>query len=206
METTGNTAADKMDSLLFVVLVPHRDCLPDLELYRRRLFTAGMDGAWSFPAAVPLALLKRPLSANELKAAAAELRKYLGNKKIVSSEEGECGGWIFGGLSLRFFGPILEMPQPAFPADAVLRRWEKTILAPAIIAPGSCFQSSTIPEGPAITWTSRAAALANLTLDPVFSAAEAGTGCAGSFDADYSFTWEMGPLYWLPRHTGKKNA
>ena len=187
METTGNTTADRPDSLLFVVLIPHRDCLPGLELYRRRLFAMGMDGAFSFPAAAPLALINRPLNPIELKTAAAELRKLLDNKKIISSKESECNGFIHGKLPVRFFGPVLELPLPAFPADAVLYQWEEPILAPVILASGSISPSC---DGPVLTQVSRAAALANLVLTPVVS-------------MDNSFTWKFGPLYWLPRKAAK---
>ena len=200
METTRSTAADRPGPLLFVVLVPHRDCLPVLEAYRRRLFSAGLDGAHSFPAAAPLALLKRPLCPGELKTAAAELRKLLGDKKIVSLKESECSGWTFGRkTTIRFFGPVLELPLPAFPADAVLQRWEEPILAPAILSSGSCPSRKDVMVPLLLP---RAAALTNLALTPVFSAVETG---AGSFDGEYSFTWKLGPLYWLPRHAGKKS-
>jgi len=183
--------------LLFVVLVPHRDCFPALEAYRRNLFASGFDGACSFPAAAPLALLSRPLEPGELKSAAAETRKLLGGRKIVSAGEDERGGWTSAGDSphtVRFFGLRMDMPVPAFPGDAVTLHWEKPILAPAIIygaqdRPG---QRPAIPRGPAPenrTGTDiafRAAALANMALTPVP-------------EMDYSYTWKTGPLFWLPR-------
>ena len=82
------------------------------------------------------------------------------------------------------------MPLPAFPPDAVLYQWEKPILAPAIITsddnPELSFNKA-LPE-----FSFRAAALANLTLEPVLY-------------NQHSFTWEMGPLHWLP-HNRKKES
>jgi len=184
--------------LLFAVLVPHRDCLPALETYRRNLFASGFDGAYSFPAAAPLALLRRPLESGELKSAAAELRKLLGDRKIVSIGigQGECCGAGFSGDSsneLRFFGLRLDVPLPAFPGGAVILRWEKPILAPAVMygpqgherRPAIRPLAEANPSG--MDSLSRAAALANLALTQIP-------------EADYSFTWKMGPLFWLPKH------
>ncbi|MCL1927300.1 MAG: hypothetical protein FWG07_00715 [Treponema sp.] len=189
-----NSVEDTVSPLLFVVLVPHRDCLPALEAYRRNMFAAGFDGAFSFPAAAPLALLKRPLDAMELKTAAVELRKNLGNKRFNTGYS-ECSAWNTTINELRFFGLTLELPQPAFPPDAIVKVWEKPILAPAIIVPdgiASTMHSSSFNSGLSF----RAAALANLALQPVGSAE------ASSFEKDFSFTWKLGSLYWLPRYKG----
>ena len=54
IENGGKSTAHTISSpLLFVVLVPHRDCLAALEAYRRNLFAFGLNGAFSFPAAAP---------------------------------------------------------------------------------------------------------------------------------------------------------
>ena len=174
---------ESSEKLLFAVLVPHRDCFPVLETYRRNLFARGIDGAFSFPAAAPLALLKRPLKTAELKNTAAELRKNLRDEKIVCTGYSECSAW---NTEIRFFGMTLDLPLPAFPPDAVLQLWEKPILAPAIITPDDNPElksiANTVPE-----LSFRAAALANLALQPVPN-------------TPYSFTWEMGSLHWLPRY------
>ncbi|GHV85335.1 hypothetical protein AGMMS50230_09430 [Spirochaetia bacterium] len=178
------------------VLVPHRDCLPALELYRRSLFAAGLDGAFSFPAAAPLAVLERPLPQAELKAAAAELRSLLGNRKITVVDQTECSGWSPG---IRFFGPILDLPPPVFPGT--LQRWEQPVLAPAILAgtadsgmdaAGFGTDAAGLPETPKPALSFRAAALAQLRLTP--------SPCGA---VDYSFIWELSPLCWLPRPASK---
>ena len=227
--------AEKVPPLLFAVLVPHRGCLLALEEYRRDLFTKGFEGAFSFPSAAPLALLKRPLNSGELKKAAAELGKNLEGKKIVCSGFSEYSVQtesLTTPVTIRFFGAVLELPLPFFPEDAVLHIWEKPVLAPAIIAPGKLgltekfvtsrsalafspvsmkryenaairkvseqvFQTiqtppipqEALPEFAGIkspVLVSRAAALANLALYPVPG-------------MEYSFTWELGYPYWLPR-------
>ena len=209
METAPNgieSIAEKAASpLLLAALVPHRDCLPALEACRRVLFAVGVEGAFSFPAAAPLALLNRPLGPSELTSAAAELRELLGGKKIVVGGQGICGGWAGAEVTgaVRFYGPVLELPSVAFPPDAVVQSWEKPILAPAILASGG----SVPPEMPPPAVSFRAAALANLAMKPVSAGAGAekpGSKGISCFEERYSFTWTMGPLFWLPRYSRQK--
>jgi hypothetical protein len=61
--------------LHFIVLLPHRDSLGPIRTLKNRLFAAGFLGAFSFPAAAPLALTARPFTGEELRALAADLRK-----------------------------------------------------------------------------------------------------------------------------------
>ena len=184
------------ETWLFAVLVPHRDCLPALELYRKSLFSSGMDGGFSFPAAAPLALLYRPLNKAELKNAATELRRRQGEKHFVCIEQKENSIFKAGhnnaaeqdntGNTLRFFGPSLELPCIYFPDDSVLQQWKIPILAPAILAPGDN-TPNPLPQAPNFSF--RAAALANLCFSRELS----------GFDTAYSFSWELGPLQWLPK-------
>ena len=203
METTGSDfllsltddlpALRSDQALRFIVLVPHRDCLPALQTYRRSLFAAGLSGAFAFPAVAPLALLKRPLDTAELKNAAADIRKNLGGGKIAAVHRIECDGWdcAVKAQAPRFFGAGLDLPLPVFPPDAVLQIWEKPILAPALLAAGETAASA---EHIGLDLCFRAAALANLALQPV-------QRMVNREDAiHYSFSWSMGPLFWLPRH------
>jgi hypothetical protein len=185
-------------TLHFLVLVPHRDCLPSLEAYRRVLFSRGFNGAFSFPAVAPLALLDRPLGSGLVKAAAAELREGLGDKKVTPQGLELCPAWgIF-----RFSGPGLDLPLISIPAPAgsefpvVLQRWEKPLLAPVLLAHGSDGNPFSDPvAGPMPRFVSfRAMALANLALNQHVETVQ---DC-DSFDADFSFTWELGQLHWLP--------
>jgi hypothetical protein len=183
MKTAGKRGHSAPENCLYLaVLVPHRDCLPALEEYRRSLFATGLSGAYSFPIATPLALLSRPLAGQELKAAAANMRSMLGEKKLAPGPAAESSA---PGCSLRFFGPSLEVPPLSLPPEAVSSLWEKPLLAPAVLGPGD--DTANLAGPPEFSF--RAAALANLTLWP----AECG-------EADYSFQWEIGRLFWLPKH------
>jgi hypothetical protein len=197
---------DRTGSFLFAALVPHRNAVFIVEKFRQQLFAIGLDGAFSFPAAAPLALLSRPLLETELKTAAAELRTLLGERKIIlSAPYGESPpGKSVPELSFRplfvpppagsseglsFFGPCLDMPLPALPESAVLARWEKPALAPVILGRGGAELvrglADKLPSPPELSF--RAAALANLAVYP-----------AGNGEAGYSYAWELGRLYWLP--------
>ncbi|MDR0403257.1 MAG: hypothetical protein LBH35_06675 [Treponema sp.] len=183
---------DRAGFFLFAVLVPHRNAVFVIEQFRQKLFAAGFDGAFSFPAAAPLALLSRPLAGAELKAAAADLRKLLGSGKITLAaapkESPALAADSFSPEGPSFFGPRLDMPFPALPASAVLARREKPVLAPAVLGRGGAERpcpAAELPSPPELSF--RAAALANLGVYP-----------AGNGEADYSYTWEMGRLYWLP--------
>jgi hypothetical protein len=92
---------------------------------------------------------------------------------------------------LSFFGPCLDTPLPAFPESAVLARWEKPVLAPAILGSGGAERvrglADKLRDTPPPELSFRAAALANLAVYP-----------AGNGEADYSYAWELGRLYWLP--------
>jgi hypothetical protein len=189
---------DRAGFFLFAVLVPHSNVVFVIEKFRQQLFALGLDGAFSFPAAAPLALLSRPLLGTELRTAAAELRKLLGERKIVLSVPPETTLPEPPAVSLciaspqtdrlSFFGPCLDMPFPALPESAVLVRWEKPVLAPAILGRDTELVRSLadkLPSPPELSF--RAAALANLAVYP-----------AGNGEAGYSYTWELDRLYWLP--------
>jgi hypothetical protein len=185
-----------METVKFAALVPHRDCRAAVEKYRRTLFAKGFTGAFAFPAVAPLAFLGRPLDPAELKNAALNLRENLGEKKICCS--GYSGYSTGNGSSagLRFFGVTLDMPLLAFPTGAVLRQWENPILAPALVFPEDGPEQLPVTGMPEPEISFRAAALANLA----FTWMGNPLGITGS----HSFTWDLGPLFWLPRYSGKK--
>jgi hypothetical protein len=88
------------------------------------------------------------------------------------------------GCRIRFFGPSLALPPPFLPRDAVISIWEKPLLAPAVLdANDDAPEKTDLPQ-----FSFRAAALANLTLRS-----------AGCGEAAYSFIWEIGRLFWLPK-------
>jgi hypothetical protein len=200
-----------METLYFLVIVPHRDCLPSLEAYRADFFSHGFDGAFSFPAVAPLALLERPLASALLKTAAVTLREQLGDKKLTPAGLETSPAWD----GFHFMGPALDLPPISLSAPAgiaannappvVLYHWEKPVLAPVLLAPNTNNTPLNTPASvPAPRFAFfRAMALANLTLN-TNAIKTAPAGCE-SFDADYSFMWELGELHWLPRPVPRAN-
>jgi hypothetical protein len=192
------------------VLVPHRDSRRLAEARRSSLFAAGFTGAWSFPAVAPLARLSRPLTAPELKALAASLREAVlaGGRdgRIATGEPADlqCPG-VDGGLegALRFWGPSLDLPVPAWediraietaesPAgmSSVYSPFSAAVLCAALV-PGGVPPGVSLPVIPALSF--RAAAVANMAVIPLTA------GAAG-----YSFRWRIGPLFWLPKQPAKR--
>jgi len=185
----------------FIILIPHRDSLKPLEEYRRRLFTAGFCGAYSFPMVAPLARVSRPFSREELKELARNIRKLppQGSEGAKSADEkiksAGTGLAAFPG-NLTFFGPLLDLPlkESLFPQtskDKILHVLSSPVLCAAIVSSHMNAGGETqIPEeAPALSF--RAASLANLAIRPL---------AAG--DSDYSFEWRIGPPAWLPKHKG----
>ncbi|GHU06190.1 hypothetical protein FACS1894147_12920 [Spirochaetia bacterium] len=169
----------------FAVLIPHRDTGVLIRPYRRSLFAAGLAGAWSFPDAVPLARLPKPLSADELKTLALALRD-------LSLEDGRKGWFRSAGVAVEtlpgfagFYGPLLDIPAPQarlFPAEKLLYCFPRLVLGAALIGDTPPAQ---LPEVPAISF--RAAAVSNLILRPLSSG-----------DEQFSFSWKFGKPVWLP--------
>ncbi|MDR0639747.1 MAG: hypothetical protein LBG27_12755 [Spirochaetaceae bacterium] len=58
----------------FLVIVPHRDCLKKIHTENRRRFAAGNALALSFPAVYPVMRVERPLTREQLKRVAHDLR------------------------------------------------------------------------------------------------------------------------------------
>jgi hypothetical protein len=178
-------------------LIPHRDSRRILRAYSGELFARGFAGAWSFPWAVPLALLTRPLEGAELSFLARSVRK----RSLAAPGEGKFAA-----------GPPLRSPLPEFPpfsrgkglppgaslwgpeiglrlrgedfgpfgALALRRVFHRPVLACAVLE-----ETEEPPPPPAFSFAS--AAVANMSYRLL-----------GSGDAAYSFSWEIGELHWLP--------
>ena len=58
----------------FLVIVPHRDCLKKIHAENRKRFAAGDALALSFPAVYPVMRVERPLTREQLKRVARDLR------------------------------------------------------------------------------------------------------------------------------------
>jgi hypothetical protein len=192
-------------------LLPHRDSQNILDDYRRKLFAAGFMGAYSFPAAAPLALLSGPLSKGELKKIASEIRdSTLKNEgKITASGIGlvRCPeNTPFGGST--FYGPLLDFSAEGLSGlanEKAFYIFPKLILCAAITSVSATKTADTdaisdiktspiapkdeqLPaEFPELSF--RAAMVSNLAISPLKSGA-----------VPYSQKWSMGPGCWLPRY------
>jgi hypothetical protein len=192
-----------MNTRRWVVLVPHRDIAPHLEKRRAALFTAGLAGAFSLPAVIPLAVTERPLSGDELKALARQARAALGGRML------EAGPWQSAGAGgITVYGPSYTLPHLAFPGQlqicncsgksATVAAELQLVLCAAVLAGNDADKAAaaTAAAGTDNAGLSfRAAALAN------FCFKDAGFGEEG-----YSFRWKMGPLCWLPKPAGKQTG
>jgi hypothetical protein len=190
--------------LKLLVLVPHRDARRRLREWSRVLFSAGCEGAWSFPWVSPLAVLALPLNTEELKHCAAVLREA----SLADGRDGKfkCGAAACaafppnapGSGEAAVFGPLLDLAVPentftAGAAEKILYRFSLPVLGSSL-AQGDAFRRSgtmeaAFPPVPAISF--RAAALANMSYRSLRTADDgAGSGC--------SFEWRIGRLCWLP--------
>lgn len=206
MKTIGQWKAKARSGVLlrFAVLVPHRDTRPALYSFRRRLFAAGIPGAYSFPPVVPLALLERPLGDPELKALAVSLRALpLETGSGVFSADavanvggsllliGGPGGFSFWGLPLNVSAPSLPGSLP-FPRAALCvatagrdSKAEREILLNAGDPPLSRF---------------RAAAAANLAIE--FFSADEYVPDGENMLPCFSSRWRIGKPCWLKKARG----
>jgi hypothetical protein len=154
-----------------------------IEDCRRKLFAAGFMGAYSFPAAAPLALLSASFSREELRQTAHEIRKIsLKNKgKITAAgiDQAVCSE------NMAFCGPLLDIPQAlsTLSNKKTLCTFPKAVLCAAI---GSKDEQITLPELP--TFSFSAAMVANLVIRPLKNGV-----------SPYSLEWRLGPGCWLPR-------
>jgi hypothetical protein len=161
-----------------------------LEKLSRKLFAGGYSGAYSFPAAVPLALVSQPYENEELKALAHELRQktLLKDGKISTGPSVEV--LCPQAENIFFFGPLLDLPPPetfiGLNNDKLLFTFPKIVLCAAVLGPKD--EKVTL-ENMCVPFSFRAARIANLAIRPL----EIGT-------APYSWEWRLGPDCWLPAY------
>ncbi len=172
----------KTESLRLIVLIPHRDALKSIGIYRRRLFENGFSGAYSFPGVIPLIITKNPYTPGELKQTTLFLRNLVsgGHDGWFTSKTPEImdslPGISLGGLSFDISLAGLELKDGA----AALPRpfLGITVLNPGEEEPYLRF-SAAVPPPPV---SFRAAAAANLVY-----------GIPGTC----SCIWEIGHPVWL---------
>jgi hypothetical protein len=191
---TCHNRSGRPDSLRLLALIPHRDVRLPLRAWSGALFAAGLEGAWSFPWAAPLAQLNRPLSGMELKRLARILRQCIeqNNDGKLTAGPPSIGPDLYGrGVSV--FGLPLNIEL----SDAFFEEIRESVtrpLTPPVI--GAALAADTLPPEtvlpeifppeifPQVSF--RAAALANMSYRPIR-------------DDGYSFEWKIGKLYWLPK-------
>ena len=193
-----------------LALVPHRDVRLVLQRWSAALFAAGLPGAWSFPWVAPLATLKRPLAAAELKTIAKSMRKDMesGNQGSGIRDRGEWFANIEGCQHIPIpdnspqspsdpRSPIpvpysilgiplnLKLSETFFEPiiEAIDFHCAKPVLGAAVLdgaLPDDL--KGKLPEPPPISF--RVAALANMFY---------------RIENDAFFSWKIGTLHWLPR-------
>ena len=185
----------------FIILIPHKDALKPLEEYRQKLFSMGVSGAHSFPLAAPLAEISRPLSSDELKELARNIRamtkerdgKIQSRKAQYSTAQDRFLGTASApGSGISFFGPVLDLPaENSFFPQTIKDKLISTLLPPvfcaAVVESREKFLSNNLSSEEAPVLSFRAASLANLAIRPL----------AG---AEYSFEWKINPPVWLPAY------
>jgi hypothetical protein len=189
----------KTSNFRFLVLVPHRDTRLPLHALSASLFSAGFPGAYSFPWIVPLALLKRPLLAEELKTLAIALRLQLNSEggKFIAGPPSLCSlaAEFLVDKSAFVYGPALAIRlsdnyyEPV--AEAISNRFSPLVLGAALVRESESEKGASAilhaAAPPQISF--RAAALANMSYGPLQSGNESG----------YSYEWKLGPFHWLPK-------
>jgi hypothetical protein len=163
-----------------------------LRAYKRRLFTAGVPGVYSFPLAVPLAAVSHPFTPGELKTTAHSVRelsaafcqdgKIALGKPVILTCPSET-------LPLSFFGLSLDAPPPDFSQKSVQYRFPSLLVCTALVSEAD--QTLTAQDGfpapPSCCF--RAGMIANMVFRPL----ETG-------DPAYSFEWKTGVPVWLPAY------
>jgi hypothetical protein len=182
----------RFDSLQLLVLIPHRDSRNLLRAFSASLFSGGLSGAWSFPWVMPIAALSRPLSGTQLKSRALMLRKTMelsGGKITTGRPDIAALPSDFNNDAVSVFGPTVNIGLSdsffAFEDNAIIRRISPLVIGVALQ------QAASLPTCPTPSLSFRAAALANMSFRPLPS--------GGGAHDNFSFEWETGKLYWLPR-------
>ncbi|MDR2053366.1 MAG: hypothetical protein LBP80_08120 [Treponema sp.] len=193
MKTTGQRKAKPRGVLLrLAVLVPHRDIRPALYSFRRRLFAAGIPGAYSLPPVVPLALLERPLSVPELKALAVSLRALSCETEsgVFTADTADPPSLIGGPGGFSFWGLPLNIPAPSLPGSLPFPRTALCAAAAGKDAKAEGEILLTTGDPPLLRF--RAAAAANLAIE--FFPADGENALPG-----LSSRWRIGKPCWLRR-------
>ena len=203
-----DTPESKKRLLRFIILIPHRDALGPFEEYRKKLFSIGYCGAYSFPSAAPLAAVSRPFSREELKDLGRNIRNFTkeSDGKIMSAECAFVQYPRDGKPHFLFFGPALslQIKEDTFTETVrakILHAFYEPVLCAALTDSAEnpvSKENQIAKEAPALSF--RAASVANLAIRPLDCGANRATN---STAANYSLEWKIGPPVWLPKYKGK---
>jgi hypothetical protein len=215
----GNNSLKTLQRLL--VLVPHRDSRLLLQSWSKALFSAGLDNAWPFPRAVPLAILSRPLSPKELKTTALALREETlagendgkirtGKSAMAAFPEnarGATSAFSKNAGSAFIYGPSIDLrfPETALPETALNKlsfRFSPLVLGVALVQ-----GAETGTDGQAAlhgTAAVQKAEAGSLPPPPELSFRAAALANMSYLTLPlgkgaHSFEWEIGALCWLPK-------
>ena len=204
-----------------LVLVPHRDVRQEMRKYSESLFMAGFAGAYLFPWAAPLAVLSRPLNADELKHCARAVREAslsAGDGRINAAEiditafpgcrNGESRSALLG-LRLDPFltGDVIgkKLLEGSHTEGAEVRssrrrikKLEMMFFSPLIIGacllPSAEFDKAALPPAPQLSF--RAAAAANMIWRPMEAVVPL-QGAGGADSGGFGCKWKIGKPCWL---------
>jgi hypothetical protein len=183
--------------------------------FKRDFFSSGLAGAWSFPPAVPLALLARPPERAELRGLAEKLRSMLGSRKISgtawikSSFPQASSHAVFsapGPASLRrplpeLWGLRLDMPCPGSLVEGRKDAlpFDQAVFVSALVRNSAAVPPEALPVPGRISF--RAAALASMLFAPLLGSPAQDSPATVSPAGGLSFTWELDEPVWLPNPT-----
>jgi len=185
-----------------LVLVPHRDVRLTLRKWSAELFAAGIEGAWSFPWVAPLALLRRFLTAKELKSLAVDMRQDYYSPSSPGALSATASLREKSRTNFALFGLNLNLKLPDVFFEPIRDAIEYTV-SPTLI--GAALVHGKLPDGlpnaalaaPPPLVFSHAAAIANMEYRFLAADGAAKTACGGN--NGYLCEWKIGALHWLPK-------
>jgi len=180
---------------IFLVLVPHRDTRLELQKYNGALFKAGLADVYTFPCAVPLTSLSRPLNADELKNTARRLREAASAEKFHITGTSTCRLSV-NDEDMILFGPKIEYDSAGVNSIKIekIKSLISPLIAAACLIPNkngqkvlSALKLKTLANLASPELTFRAAAIANMFWKPVRK------------NGETFYKWKIDKLIWLPK-------
>ena len=170
----------KKDTNVFLVLVPHREIRAAL---RKFCETLEIKGVYPFPWVTPLAVLSKPLKADELKQIAASLRK---KTEKFNTKEPKVITFSVDETDFSLLGPELDFEIEPEITNNSMRTIEKPVLGMYLIPKNNTkLQNKILDSIKNFSKLSfRAAAAANMYFYR---------------NTKDSYVWKIDKLHWLPK-------